>query len=361
MRTHFLFFLLSFFVLFPKASYASTTFWGGVDSQYLSNTYLDASRQWDVMTRPFVNLEFGFVDNQAAGYLGATEIFVRHTDLFYHEHELYWLLNPSFGSEDQHQFYLGLSLAAQKNSETYKVVDVLSPKTELSLSVAPNDWLFWKTTVTSQYRWYPNRANSDSVDTWAGWVFTFSAPTRTSFSPRVDFGYRHYIDPEALPMEPYDFQLKLGARLAQGVGEYSGIWVDYEYVKSFDDNNMVLQELANVELNLLDDEFLFSAHRVLFGGRRMWDAVQLDVEVGYEARTYNGFDVLDVDGLSTGVSRQDDHIWARIGVDATRDIEEESLTQLNAGVSYEFLRQFSNDVWFDTDSHLVMISLSIDR
>ena len=76
--------------LFSRAGNAAEFFVNAnVDTGFLSNTYLDDSREWDVTIQPSVALELDFKDIWAVGYSGYVDIFSRHSELFHHGHELY--------------------------------------------------------------------------------------------------------------------------------------------------------------------------------------------------------------------------------------------------------------------------------
>ncbi|MBN2344721.1 MAG: hypothetical protein JXX29_01775 [Deltaproteobacteria bacterium] len=335
---------------------------GELETNFISNTYLDDSKEWDLMVRPLGTVECELPAEMAVGYVGAAELYVRHTQLLFHEHELYWLLNPYFGAEEQHNWLLGVQIQAQKSTDNFRMVNLISPLLELSLSMEPLYWWYIEIGATEEYRWYPNDSASDSFDTWGLLSTTLSSPSRTSLTLRFALGYRYYIHPVYLVEEPTDQQLKTGARIAQGITENTGLWVDYEYQYAFDENNIVLQQVDNVELNVVGESFLYSGHQVKGGMKHVTPGFgELSLELGYQNRTYAGIDVLDIDGLYTGETRVDDRVWGRVGARFEKEADSVSSLLLAMDISYRYMRQLSNDAWLDTDQHWVTLRFSIEH
>ncbi|MBN2530609.1 MAG: hypothetical protein JXR76_29750 [Deltaproteobacteria bacterium] len=354
--------LLLAIVMHTSVLYAGLFAKGSVTSGYLSNTYLDASAQWDVGIHPALELEVDFAEMWAVGYNGRMEAYTRHTELFYHEHELYVLANPRFGDDDQHDLFVMAYLGTGKNTDTFESVNLLYPGLELSLGLEPNSVVYWKTSASLEYRGYYSYTANSSLDTWLQTAVTFSMPSKTSITPRVAWGYRFYPAPEALTDEPWDMQLKPGVRLAQGLGDDSGLWVDYEYLYTFNDNNMVVGQLTSAEANFAGMEFLYSGHGVSLGGKRLWGAhFEGTLEVTYQRRLYNGFILVDDTGVSTGESREDSRIIAGAGLNYERAFGSKKQNTFLLGFNYEYLRQLSNDAWYDTDSHSIQLQLALSH
>ena len=333
----------------------------GLGSQFVSNTYLDDSKEWDVTFQPSLDLELDFGKAFALGYTGGIEIYTQHTDLFYHGHEAYFIANPTFGDGDENEVIIMPYAGTGRNTDTFKSVNLFYAGISLGLDLTPSDLVFWSNSVRSEYRlFYENTPNS-SLDTWVRSRLTLSFSTHTSISPRIAYGYRYYPDPAMLAETPWDMQLAPGIRLAQGIGEYSGIWLDYEYLYTFNDNNLVVGEMLNAEMNFTGTDFMFSGHVLSAGGRRIfgehWEG---SLEALYLKRIYSGLQVLDDLGMPTGEGREDDRIGGQGMIKYELEAGAEGQILFSTSLHYQYLRQISNDAWFDTDLHVVSLVMSID-
>jgi hypothetical protein len=347
--------------LFARQAYAEIFFSNSIHTQYLSNTWLDRSVEWDLMLQPALSLELDFLDIWAIGYSARLEAYVQHTELFFHEHELFAAVNPTFGDDDEHELILMGYVRTGKNTDTFEAVNAVYPGGMLTLGLEPAPWLYLETFVSTEYRWFYNNVENSSLDTWGRITTTLSLPSRTSISPRFALGYRYYPAPVSGMEEPWDLQVKPGIRVAQGVGETSGIWLDYEYLHTVNDNNLAVGEMQAAEMNFVGTDFMFSGHGVTVGGKRIWNAhVETSLDIFWQKRWYNGLEVFDEVGDSTGIARDDDRVGGAASFRFEKELSNDTQSLFSVGATYSYLRQFSNDSWFDTDLHAVSLESTID-
>lgn len=346
----------------PKELNAELFLRSGLDSVYTSNTFLDDSKQNDLFFRPQLDLEWDFQVPMATGYSGYTELYLNHWELFFHQHELFWILNPSFGKQDRHEAYIQLSIGGHFNSATYQDVNFWAPKGEIGVAFELADWAHCNFSFIGEYRDYYNDFGATSLDIWGHSDIAFSFQSRTSIVPRLDFGYRKYLFPYSDSAQGQDMQLLVGARIAQGISQNSGVRLDYSYSNVFNENDWILQGFQDLELNFIGEDFLYSGHQILLGVRRIWqNGFQMDLELGYQTRMYKGFELMDAQGLATGVARQDKRIRAQGVIEYEYFPSQDAAYNFVFGLQYEYLRQISNDAWYDTDSHLVLLSIVFER
>ena len=347
--------------LFTWQVHAQVYFNSSLNTQYLSNTWLDRSAEWDLALQPALGLELNFLDIWAIGYSGHVEAYVQHTELFFHEHELYAAVNPTFGDEDQHEIILMGYVRTGKNTETFENVNALYPGGMLTIGLEPLSWFYFEMFGSTEYRWFYNNNSNSSLDTWGRITTTVSLPTRTSLSPRFALGYRYYPTPITGTEEQWDLQLKPGIRIAQGLGETSGLWVDYEYLYTANDNNLAIGEMQAAEMNFVGTDFLFSGHGVTLGGKRIWNAhVETSLDVSWQKRWYSGLDVFDDTGASTGIAREDDRIGVNASLTFEAELNNDAQSLFTLSTAYGYLRQFSNDSWFDTYLHTVSLEAAFN-
>ncbi len=340
---------------------ADVFFHGEAQGAFVSNTFLDDTKEPDVLLSPGLSLEVDFARILAAGYNGHAEVYTMHRDLFFHEHGLFFLAAPSFGDDDQHEVIVEASLRTQRNMPRFGQVNLLAPALSTALHLEPASFLFWSLSASGEYRWFYEDNRSNSVDGWVRTELTFTAPTRTTISPRVEYGLRYYT--LAVPgTDDMDQQLIAGLHLSQGLGARTGIGADYAFTHNFTDSTLVQRQLDAEELNFTGEEFLFSGHGTALTLTHFFtDGFSGRLGVHYEQRTYDGWDALDEAGLSTPDDRLDHRLWA------TGELEyhwvpggDDGAVELNLSLGYEYLRQWSNDLWYDTDRHMAHLTFGLD-
>ena len=333
-------------------------------SRYTSNVYLTRQEEWDLTVAPSAGLGVDFADFWTLGYTGFLEAYTRHRDLLYHKHELYLLLNPAWGEEGENEALVDLSVETQRNTDTYASINYVRPKLDLMVEMEPVLWFRWSLSEEVSYRWFYDDVASDSVDSWTTGSITFTVPSRTTISPRVAYGHRYYTRQDrSQTTDTMDRQIEAGVHLSQGLWESAGLQAGYVYVHAIGQSGLVLRKLTSTQFSYIGEEFLFTGHRAYLGFKQVFD-VGLSFWLGadYEFREYEGWSVIDSDGNPTGEQRQDNRIgpgaWIEYGW--WPDDEASSATpEVRVTLQYSYLRQLSNDWFYDTDQHVVGLSLNL--
>ena len=334
----------------------------GETTAFNSNVYLDDSKEWDIVITPHAALDLELGDIYGAGYAGQVAVYPRHSDLLYHTHSLYFLLNPRFGDEEQHELIVDLTLSTQKNTDDYADVNLFEPTLFLSLDLSPTDRFSWSLSETGSYRLFYDNTTSDSITSWTRGDLTFTAPTRTTFSPRLVFGVRSY--PRESGSDTTDHQIHAGARLSQNLTEGVGIRLDYAYIHAFDDSVLVERNLDALTFHYIGEDFLFTGHRAHTGLKVvLQNGFTADAALHFEQKKYNGWPVRDELGAATAKTRSDrvlsPNLFLSYHITPSEDASK-GVPGLNISLGYAFVRNWSNDDWYDTSRHLVSLDLTLD-
>jgi len=349
----------------------------GIGGELSSNVYLDDTREWDVLTVPRLALGVGLAEIWAVEYEGEVDIFARHTELFFHRHALGVSLEPTWGDEGENLFSAGLSYAAQKHADAYEAIDHVEPALELAVELEPAPWLRWTLSQEASYRLFYNDTASDSLDLWTETELAFTLPSRTTLAPRVGYGFRYYPRQDlSVTDDTNDQQITVGAHLSQAVGKRGGLRADYEYLHNLGESGLIARKLTQTEFTYLGEEFLFTGHVAEVGYKQLFESGwSFGLEARFEWRFYDGWIAEDEDGAGSGsgagagqggaeaeASREDQRLAPRAFVEYVWTPDEESspaVPELSLALSYEYLRQWSNLRAFDTDRHIVGLSLTL--
>ena len=244
----------------------------GLDSFYTSNAYLDRQQEWDVGFVPSVGLGVDFADYWGAGYMGQLGVFTQHSELLYHSHELYLLANPAWGEEQENEFFAQLSVSTQRNDEAYSYINYIRPTLDLRTALEPKDWARLIFSQSLSYRWFYGDVASDSVDLWTDVSVTFTAPTRTTLTPRASYGFRYYPRQDlSVTDTTMDHQFVFGMHLSQGLWERAGLQADYAYRYLLGESGLISRQLDTIEISYVGEEFLFGGHRAELGFKQLFE------------------------------------------------------------------------------------------
>lgn len=343
-----------------------------VGGELTSNVFLDRKREWDFLTAPELVLGVAFADDWAVEYEGEADVYARHPDLFYHRHALALLLGPTWGEEDEHRFSAGLSGRTQQHTDAYEAIDFVEPALDLEVRLEPERWLAWSLSQGLSYRLFYNDTASDSLDLWTETGLTFTLPSRTTLGPRVGYGFRYYPRQDlAVTDDTTDHQITAGAHASQALGERGGLRADYEYLHNVGASGLIERKLTDTEFTYLGEEFLFTGHRAELGYKQLFESGwSFGIEARFEWRTYDGW-LLEDEGGGTepgnGPGAQDGDPWREDQRLAPRAWLEYAWTpgedrpgaipEVAVTLSYEYLRQWSNERTFDTDRHSAGLTL----
>lgn len=335
-----------------------------LSSRYSSNVYLNQQEEWDVTLTPKLESGLDFADFWTAGYSGQLDYYFRHDDLLSHKHGLYLYTNPTWGIEGENEFFAKLSAQSQLNSSTYSSVDYLIPAINLGVTLEPLIWFRWSLSQILSFRWFYNDQSASSLDSWTNGSATFTAQTRSTFSPRIAFGYRYYTEPRIdVTEDTEDQQIETGLHFSQGLWERAGLQADYAYLRAFDDSVLVLRNMSNMEFSYIGDAFLFSGHSAEIALKQIvksnW---RFGCGLRYQTKSYSGWIVIDETGRTTGQDRQDKQLSPNLWVEVVfwpQQSASRAEPEFKASIDYMYLRQWSNDAWYDTSLHMVLLNLDL--
>ncbi len=354
--------IFSILIVTPKAHAIEVFAEIGETTTFNSNVYLDDSQEWDIVIAPQGSLDLEFKDIYAIGYAGQVSIFPRHDDLLYHTHDVYFLLNPMWGEYEEYEFILELSLGTHRNRDSYSDVNLVEPMLFTGIDMSPADWFRVALFETLSYRWFYDDTASDALTNWARGELTFTAPTRTAFTPRIAYGLRHY--PNALISNRQDHQLHAGLRLSQNIIEGLGLRIDYTYIHAFNDSVLVRRNIDAVTFHYIGEDFLFSGHQALSGLKLIMDnGFSADASIEFVYKRYLGWPVRDEVGVATLETREDRVLSPACRLSYLLSPSDDAFSATPAfevSLQYAFIRNWSNDTWYDTNRHVGSLELTLN-
>ena len=224
----------------------------------------------------------------------------------------------------------------------------------------------WSLSEHVSYRWFYDEAPNDSLDSWTRTSLTFTAQTRTTITPRVAFGNRYYPHPGvAGTNDRGDQQLEVGLHASQGIWTGAGLQADYAYFHAFEDSLLVLRQVTSEEFNYIGEEFLYTGHLALFGFKQVFESgTSFGLTVTFRHKRFGGWTALNSVGepLPDGAERTDRQLEPAIWLKHTfwpKEDASRAVPAVSLGLDYAYLRQWSNDYWFDTDRHLATATIDL--
>ena len=334
----------------------------GETTTFNSNIYFDDSKEWDLVLSPNASLDLELGRLYGLGYSGQVSIFPRHSDLLFHVHSLYFLINPTWGEDNENELVVDLSATTHRNTDTFADVNLIEPMLFLSLNLSPYHWLSWSLSETVSYRWFYDNTISDALTTWSRGDVTFTAPTRTTIAPRIVFGLRHY--PRETLSDRTDHQLRAGLRLSQNLSEGVGLRLDYAYIHAFDDSVLTRRNVDALTFHYIGEDFLFTGHQTHAGWKMVLDnGFSADASLQFEYRRYGGWPVRDELGVATTKTRTDRALAPSVLLAyqiSPSESASPAVPGLKITLQYTFVRNWSNDDWYDTNRHLASLGLTLD-
>lgn len=328
-----------------------------------SNVYQDESRERDFVFRPNLMIGGDFADIWTVGYDGGLAAYLGHDDLFYHRHEVYGSANPAWGADGENEFLAEFSAVTQRNADAFRSVNLVQPTLLLMTALEPRHWVRWSLGEQVSYRLFYDDTEMDSIDSFTRASVMFTAATRTTVTPRVAFGFRGYPRlSNKRGQDATDLQVEAGLHLSQNITSGVGLQADWAYRHAFEDSVVIVRSMGLPSFSYLGDDFLFTGHTAMLGLKSVFEnGISFGVETGFAYKLYGGWFVLDDAGVPTGGDRTDLQLepkgWFEYTLfppdDASRAAPEFSVT-----LSYAYLRQWSNDAWYDTNRHLVRLGLA---
>jgi hypothetical protein len=328
-----------------------------------SNVFLDGSEEWDVLLQPSAELGLNFAEVWTLDYRGELNVYPRHRSLLSHWHGLSLFVNPTFGSQGQHEFLVEISGSTLRNTREFSDINIVRPGLFAAVEMEPALFFRWRLDTRLSYRWFYDDRPSDSVDSWTRARGTFTLPSRTTLSPRVGYGFRHYpLQDEAISSDDRDQQVEAGIHASQALWPKGGLQLDYAYLHAIDDCGMISRKLTVEQFSYIDTDFLFSGHQAMLGFKQLagehWSFLEF---IGLEERAYAGWTAVDEAGEAMDEDRYDlrlqpgalvQYAWeSKQGTDGRRRFG------LGIDLGYQYVRQWSNSHWYDTSAHIGTVSL----
>lgn len=332
-----------------------------LDSTATTNTYVDASREPDVVLHPFAELGVDFGSFWTAGYTGELRYFSQHTDLASAWQEAYVYLNPAWGENGQNEVTAELRAQWLLNQPALESGNVLQPGLLTKLALEPAPWLRWQSSLELGYRHYYNDRKSNSVEGRAETGLSFALPTRTRLTPRLAWALRQYATPiqleaSAAPVE-LDQQIELGVHAAQGLWRTAGLQLDYGYLPDMGNNALLILKLRDAVFFYLGEDFLFAGQRAKATVKQLLGPVTAELSLTWEMREFNGWPASNAAGQTIG-QRRDERWSPRAQLRYAWIPSQRSAWLGEAGLSldYQYLRQSSNDARYDTSAQTVSLA-----
>jgi hypothetical protein len=333
-------------------------------SYFSSNVYLNENEENDWVNTPALGTGLDFADYWTAGYRGGVQAYLKHPDLLYHEHALFLLANPVFGAGDQHEALAELTLSTQRNTDTYENLNLVEPELFLEISMEPLDWMRWTLSEDVSYRLFYEDTLSSALNSWTRTAVSFIAKSRTTVTPRLAYGVRYF--PESDPTvttKQRDQQLEAGIHLSQGLADGVGLRIDYAYLHAFDASVLTLRKMSSIEFDYIGEAFLYTGHKAQLGLKALFDnGVSFDVSAAYTRKRFGGWPVLDEAGEATDQERKDHALKPNAWLRYTywpKEAASAAVPEVSVGPFYSYLRQWSNDPWYDCDRHEAGVTLEL--
>lgn len=329
-------------------------------TDYDSNVYQDDTREQDFVFRPGLMLGADFADFWTAGYDGDAAVYLDHSDLFFHRHELYGSVNPAWGDAGEHEFLAELSVMTQRNAEAFSAVNLVQPSLLLMLAMEPRHWIRWSIEEQAAYRLFYDDTEMDSIDSFTRASVLFTAKTRTTLAPRIAFGYRGYPRlTEQQGQDTADLQLEAGVHLSQNVKAGIGLQADWAYRHAFEDSVLITRSMGLPSFSYIGDDFLFTGHMASVGMKSIFEnGISFGFDLNFAYKMYLGWFVLDADGVPVGLDRTDQQLepaaWFQYTLIPPKDASL-AAPEFSVTLSYAYLRQWSNDAWYDSFRHVVRL------
>lgn len=335
-----------------------------VGMPYTSNVFLNRDKTWDLAITPRLDFNLDFADFWSFGYEGGAAIYTQNTNLLAHDHQLYLLVNPAWGKENQNEWFARLSLGTDRFLDDYSSINNLKPALDLGLTHEPAAWFRWSLAEYLSYHWFYDNKGADYLDAWSRVSAQFTFQSRTTLAPRFAYGYRFYTrGAKKRQGDRSDQQLEAGLHMSQGLWENAGLQADYAYLHAFDASGLIKRNFSSTSFNYLDTAFLWSGHKASLGLKQLFaESWTFTLDMRVESRAYKGWEAMSKSGTLTGKDRADlilspsaslDYAWT------PPETASQAVPVVKTGVSYAYLRQFSNDSWYDTDQHTATINLKL--
>lgn len=334
---------------------------GAVGSVWTDNVFLMRTPEWDASILPSLKVGMDFGTYWTLQYDGSAEIFTNNTDLISHDHALRLQVNPAFGPEGKNEFLVALGVETLRNQDAYNALNFVGGQLNAAVSLEPAPWFAWQAGVELRYRGFYDDVQSNALDVLATTSLRFTLASRTTLTPRVGYGFRYNLGLKGQAQgrpDRDDHQLDVGLHISQGLWAQGGLQADYSYRHLFSTSQTLTRKLTQAQFAFLTSDFIAGGHRAYLKYKQVlpkgWSFV-----VGLEFRTleYPGWPATNLDGAVIAPNREDRKLIPHASVAYGHEFG--NLT-LNATVSYNYIRQWSNSADYDTQAHQVGVNIGLE-
>ncbi|RPI68482.1 MAG: hypothetical protein EHM47_14460 [Ignavibacteriales bacterium] len=189
------------------------------------------------------------------------------------------------------------------------------------------------------------------------WTSEFK--TGTSINGDAEINNKRYFDTYNEPgYADYALLLKFSSKIYQVLSDKSGLVLNFEYLKNLTEESryMVDNEYIYFEEEIFND--MYSADGLSAGlqfTQMIIDEIIIGAEIKYLSRNFTSLPAADPTGISQEFLREDDQFMtgALINFDFAFMLEGMSLE-----VRWNYIRNKSNDYYFDYDNNLISFSIN---
>ena len=149
----------------------------------------------------------------------------------------------------------------------------------------------------------------------------------------------------------------VGLHVSQGLWDQGGLQADYSYRHLFSTSQSLARKLTQTQFAFLTSDFLAGGHRAYLRYKQVlpqgWSFT-----AGLEFRTlvFRGWPAIDEAGNVIAPDREDRKLMPSASFGYAHDFAN---FRLDAGMSYSYVRQWSNSTEYDTQGHLVGLMVGL--
>ncbi len=336
-----------------------------LNSAYTSNVFLDSSKEYDMMFNPYGNVGIVFADDFGAGYNMGAELFAVHPELYSHWHELYFFYNPAWGEDGEAELLFRVSADTLKNDDAYNQVNYYGVNVLTAFDWTASDWFALKSALYLGYRSYYDARASDYAGGRLSLEGRFTVQyTRTTITPKAFYEQRYYVKKGGTTnSDRSDSQLDAGLHISQGLWDTAGLQFSYFYRSLLGDNSFAERMLASWRFAYLGEDFLYTGHRFYGALTQIFPAgFRLVAGAEFSMRDYGGWKAVIAAGDDLTYDRRDYKLLPSVSLDYLWESESESdyaflIPSVTAALKYTYIKQWSNSALFDTDAHVVELTI----
>ena len=329
-------------------------------SAYTDNLFLNYRNHADWMNVVYFDLDVPLSSRFDAFYTGAASQFAENDDLFNHTHR--FGVTHSTLSTSKAQLTAGADVSLRLDRPLYDFRDHYQASAFASLRLQTSPNMVLRGRYTTRVREYSQARDYSFLEQQLAASLNRSLPSRTTLRLTSQLGLKSYLrvretdelarSSEISSRDRHLLQLVAGARIAQSLGDRTGVQIEYENRTGLAGAGGSASEFVDTDDDLFDDRYNYEGHAIgtslkFLGG---WGS---QIELGFERETreYDNRAALDLEGVSLGVPRRDTWSTLRMGFEKTFWLDNPWLYELNFALEYRDRSVDSNDPYYEADGH----------